>query len=333
MPPYIPHVISLSKPQLRSLFLGRGVKLRKDHSEDGDTLIWLTKSQFENLLQSHKRGVGAYLRFSPTQAALHRTRHGRGIAADAIQKTKEASKSLFSGFKEAAKAAGSAVGSVVGAIKDRFSGLREGAPPAVRDFLAKRGDAVVNRLLVKREPIQTFLNTILNFISVGQWNAKKKELGYDDLFHLYVIMFFQDGSPPIKIERNHVVEISQYDPRDNKDSMPVPMNGKTTTPNILLQGAAAKKGNAFWRYDPGSNNCQDFVKDMLATAGFLTPQLQAFIHQDAETLLKQMNPKIRSFMQGTTDLAHRLDVIINGKGMRGGRVRLPDGFLSRDRTF
>ena len=50
-------------------------------------------------------------------------------------------------------------------------------PPNVKDILHRRGDAIVNKIMIGRNPVQSAIQGILKTLST---------VPYDDLFHLFM---------------------------------------------------------------------------------------------------------------------------------------------------
>ena len=73
-------------------------------------------------------------------------------------------------------------------IKDLIkTPIRLNYPPSYREFLQKHGNLLITELWICKKPIQKAFDKILNVISFGNWQKKKDELNFDDLFHLFGI--------------------------------------------------------------------------------------------------------------------------------------------------
>ena len=79
-------------------------------------------------------------------------------------------------------------------IKGTFTGVRLDYRPQDRKILAQYGNNQITFIKVVREPIQSFVNTIVNGITLGRFNEIKKEKGYEAFFHLYLFIRFEDTS-------------------------------------------------------------------------------------------------------------------------------------------
>lgn len=188
---------------------------------------------------------------------------------------------------------------------------RKSAPPVVQKLLDEHGDSAIVSIDVARSPVLPVIKSIMNIISSGQIEENKNKLGYDDIYHLYLIIKLKDGKA-FKIERNEDVSVS--DPNVSSDSqiMPVQLNGDITLNGFIDKGS--KKSN-FWNYDARTSNCQQFVYDLLNGSGLMTPSLKDFILQDAEGLLEN-SPITEALSKGLTNLKQALNILIGGRKNR-----------------
>ena len=190
-------------------------------------------------------------------------------------------------------------------------GQRGRAPPKVRKWLAFFGPFKIERIVVARKPIARVIDRALNFISGGELQANKDKFGYSDMFHLWLVIWLKDAATPFKVELNHVVEISKGDPT-NADEMEVTGVSHLTLGELMLN-ADRKFGATLYDYNGTSTNCQQFVKRILEASGLLTSKLEAFIMQNAESILTGFTRKVA---ETVTDIAGRADILMNGEGKR-----------------
>lgn len=195
-------------------------------------------------------------------------------------------------------------------IMGTISGTRLDYRPQDRKVLETYGNQRIAFIKVVREPIQSFVDTIVNGITLGRFNEIKKEKGYDSFFHLYMFVRLEDKTW-IRIEKNHVITLT-VNPKMGKDSDSLEvMLPNHPTLNEFLNNCQNKMGiNNYFTYNGSSNNCQTYVASCLDANGLLTPQLHDFIVQDASSV-----PAYSKFiMNNVTDLAHRGDILLNGNG-------------------
>lgn len=196
--------------------------------------------------------------------------------------------------------------------------VRTGAPPNVREWIKKKDGIKITNVSVIRNPLTSKFKTILNWITLGDFNKKIKKENYDDIFHLFMILRFQDGSH-LRVDKNHVVEIStRIEGVQEKGG--AQMNAGS--PNCSLE-EFFRKGEyvaggpkPMWVYSPVSPrwNCQAFVSWCLSGSRLLTPALDKFINQNAESLVS--GGIAQKFLGSLTNLAAKIDVVRHGKGIK-----------------
>ena len=197
--------------------------------------------------------------------------------------------------------------------------FRDKAPPNVRRWLQDHGNEPITALEVCRLPLAGGISLALNALTLGQWDKAKRDLGYDKLFHLYLVVHCARGEVA-RLERNHDVEMAKYHGAKGAECRAVKLHGPLTL-DTLLTKTINKVGPNLWRYDPAEATCQVFCKDVLQANGLLTGPLQDFIMQDAKALLSKINPAVAGMMQKVTDLAHKGSVLLTGRGARRPRRR------------
>jgi len=208
---------------------------------------------------------------------------------------------------------------VVKGVKDVAMGFRNDFSPSVRGLLGFIGDKPITQIFVRRDPIQSALNTALNFISLGKWNTVKDKYGFDKFFHLRLEVIIRVSSSPVllakyTLEKNEVINIQKAFPIESQtEVMPVEMKGEITV-NQLLQGAQGIQGDTFHRYDAFHNNCQDFVGAMLQSNGLLTQDVAEFIKQDIRQAISELPSWTGKIARGLTDAGALANVALEGRG-------------------
>lgn len=211
------------------------------------------------------------------------------------------------------------------------TGIREDYPPDVRNVLAQYGQGQVYRLSITREPIKSYIDTVLNIISLGQWNAAKNKLNYDKMFHLSMVASLNmpnGDKKDVKIEKNEVINITP-DIKTPKDAevMPVPVPCCFTL-QTMLDNAKREMGPPFFRYDAFANNCQSFILGILRANHLDKPEVVSFVSQDAMALMKELPEHIPAFASTLTNLAGFWNRLYKGQGavfdargvMKGGKL-------------
>ncbi len=112
---------------------------------------------------------------------------------------------------------------------------------------------------------------MLDALSLGKFSEKKKQLGYDDVFHNYMLVTTRskDGKYRTeKIEKNHVIQSFDAKPEDFSKETYGMAYKKGITVKSLLDNAMKSDPNLD-KYSARKSNCQDFTKNIIASNGLL----------------------------------------------------------------
>lgn len=204
------------------------------------------------------------------------------------------------------------------------TGIRSNYPPAVRDVLAKYGNGQVYSLTIYREPIKSYIDNVLNILSIGGWNKAKQQLNYDKMFHLSMIasLSMPNGDQAqVKIEKNEVINITPtFALPTNAEMMPVPVPCCFTL-NQMLDTAKQQVGNSFFTYDAFTNNCQVFILNILRANNLVNPTIENFVSQKAEQLIGKVPEHIPAVASLATNLAGFWNRITKGEGEPEGGIK------------
>jgi hypothetical protein len=231
---------------------------------------------------------------------------------------------LFDPFVNLASRTVAAVKKGVDVVKQRVTavsrGIRNDYPPASRQTIAEYGDGLIENIYVRREPIQSFINKALDFITRGRWTEVKRELNYDKMFHLGLVatVSLPDGRMvDILMEKNEVISITpnfRITSDTARMSVEVP-NDYNTTLRDFLGNAQRLGGPEFFKYDAFNNNCQMFVMTLLDANGLgSNPFIRSFVLQDAGSLLKRLPAYTSPFARTVTNIAGLASVAMYGEG-------------------
>ena len=207
---------------------------------------------------------------------------------------------------------------VYGRVKGFVTGVRDDYQPYVRKLLDEiKGNKII-KLVVIREPIKEAVNMLVNVITVNKVNEFKKDVGVDDLFHLYMIATLDNGKL-IRIEKNAEIDIKEVNsiPNVNQLNMLNIVITSNLSVNELLNNTRQKIGDRlFFDYDGIKNNCQDFLYNILYMNGFeaSNPTMKSFIKQDLVKLSKNLSQTSKKIMNTLTNLGKRAQILVNGAG-------------------
>lgn len=177
----------------------------------------------------------------------------------------------------------------------------------------------ITAIRVQRAPVQEFVTGLLNTVTFGGYKAAMKSAGFDKMFHLGHVLTLrrEDGATKrVILEKNEVVNLSERIPTE-KDmeyiDVTIPTPFKTLNEYVDTTLKAIGSG-AFFLYDAKNRNCQRFIIDNLRSNGVLTPPVEAFVQQDADSIFKRL-PGLQQFARTLTDLgavaAHAKDEIVD----------------------
>jgi hypothetical protein len=171
-------------------------------------------------------------------------------------------------------------------------------PPNVKDILNRRGDAIVNSIKIGRTPVQSAIQGILKTLST---------VPYDNLFHLFMI--FKTTKGEILFEKNARIYASTTIPKSDDwyDLSSVPNKSL----NDYIQTTKKAMGSKFFPYHPNTNNCQDFILQMLKANGINDENAFNFVKQDTSMIFKNKG-WLSGMAKQVTDLGGYADVVLQG---------------------
>lgn len=210
---------------------------------------------------------------------------------------------------------------VVMAIK----GTRTNFKPSVREILKNDGDTKIINIRVCRSPVKYGISGAVKIINSLEGKPPK----FDVLFHLYLIIEL-DNKKVYMVEKNEDINIKLFTPKEKSECIDIDTPNNLTM-NSIFNNTLNKIGNErFFHYDAFSNNCQQFVKDVLISNDISLNNNQInFIMQDVKDIVPNWAQNATRFI---TDLANRGKIIIQGQGYKrkgkGGRI-LPISDLNK----
>lgn len=201
---------------------------------------------------------------------------------------------------------------------------RNNFPPAVRNIIQKFGDRQITGIQIGRTPINSAIKKVINLLSAGKFEQNIKNLKYDDVFHLFMVVSLDNGVSLV-IEKNEVVNMKQVDGsyiRRAKDVISIPFGIKSTFANFIDR-AVKTVGPSIYLYNYKTNNCQVFIRNLLRANGLLNSQAETFIMQDAEKLLSKTPAFLDTIANTATEIAAKANRLVHGAGNRKKRKTPP----------
>ena len=213
---------------------------------------------------------------------------------------------------------------ISGRVSGVITGRGDNYPPADRQIIDKYADNMIVSICIYREKLAKSVNFLVNAISLGQFNKIKNKYGYDEMFHLMMVVTLDNGVP-ILLEKNEVINIHEYPnikPTAEKMELNVPQNFNTSFRQFLDNGEKFM-GSDYFTYDPMKNNCQRYIKSLILSNPPLekeNPNVIQWVEQDTGGLQRDLSPIAQRIFSGTTNLASRLNVLAKGKGFEPDNI-------------
>lgn len=225
---------------------------------------------------------------------------------------------------------------------------RRSAPEDAKELLKKYGNFKVNSIAVCRRPVEALATSLLNTLSFGKLKESLSKYGYDDLFHLYMVISIvnEKESYYLIIEKNHNVNIQLVTTNDARvqsatsfskvgDNECIPVTN--IVPNTIELKDFIKKGEElqgknYWIWTP-YNNCQVFVYNTLDANGLMNPTLSKFISQCASCLVDGLVKDIAEKSAEIADLASRGFQWVKKKLRGGSNQNIPRRIPKRGGKF
>lgn len=183
-------------------------------------------------------------------------------------------------------------------------------PPSAKAIIDKYADQQVQGVSLHRLVLPSIYTGILSLWTKGETERRLKEEPKDKLFH--ISMWVTLPNAVILCEKNEVIHL-QVNPKRAKEEeeQPAPTPSNTTFRELLEKGRARVGDEKFFSYSAKSNNCGNWIEDILRANGIETQATRNFIGQDAHKILHGF-PALRKTLNTLTDIAGRANVILEG---------------------
>ena len=196
-------------------------------------------------------------------------------------------------------------------------------PKQIDDMMKKYGEQKVVEIFICRKPVEKYVKTLLNVVSMGKFNTEMKKYNYDDIYHLFCIMKLSNGEY-LLAERNQRVSFRKATVNELNQAKDKVSIKADITVSDLFNKAIEAAGDNIWRYDAINNNCQNFISTLLKSSNLLNPTLDKFISQDVGNLLNNGSKKLST---SVTDFASLAENLIKGGARYGKGKKLSGGFI------
>ena len=180
-------------------------------------------------------------------------------------------------------------------------------PPAMRKLLDEVGNETIAKITLFKYPLVEVSALAKLFLN--------KKMPFDQLFHLGMNI-----NDKYILDKNEVLHFVRggIPTKPNTQTMnvdKVPSQPKLTI-NALLEQTRLRIGNEkMTEYNAFRNNCQDFIKNLLITGNWSTPDTTKFIHQNAESFLKDLPKGTELITNAITKVGAVIDKLKHGEGV------------------
>lgn len=208
-------------------------------------------------------------------------------------------------------------------FKEFFNIIVGRMPRKSRDFLRKNGNQTITNIMLRREPVMKVIDKLFSFMTFGKWDELKSKYGYDQMFHLSMIITLSDGKQ-YTVEKNEIINIggAVKADTDKTEYYPVSLNDEHISLNELVEKTISQVGeDRFLDYDAFSNNCQRFIIDILTSNNIISEDIQKWVLQPVDELVKELPDYVDKVAKTATDIggyASRFKEFLGFK--KGGRV-------------
>lgn len=207
-------------------------------------------------------------------------------------------------------------GNIIETIKSAIFFPSREMSNAFKTVMRKYGNLKIVGAKIRRAPIGSMLNSMMNILSLGRFDQFRRERNFDKFFHLGIVLQLEGGKQ-LLLEKNAKPAFSESftDTKDTEYMAPVNIAGQPTL-NEFIQRTVDKMGKyGFTNYDALDNNCQKFILSLLEANGSLTPALRSFIYQDITGIVQRLPSYVDKISRFATDTAARAQELI-GQGRR-----------------
>jgi len=173
---------------------------------------------------------------------------------------------------------------------------------------------------VGRSPINRVLKQIANFVTLGVFNKKQQELGYDDVYHLYLLVKVRHENRDVilRLHKEAIVKFHELTDIEFKNLRHTEHRGfaiefSGVTLGEFIQTILDKNPhNEIFVYDVVTANCQVFILKVLRSNNIvLPPEKKALILQSVHELLAN-SPTLANLFRKITDLGATVETISGG---------------------
>lgn len=217
------------------------------------------------------------------------------------------------------------ISGIVNRVKAVAKGVRTEPSSKFQSFLDTAGSQPIEKIEIARKPINSNISKLLNTVSFGGFEKVKKKMGYDQIYHNFLLVTIKGVT--YKVEKNHIVQetiASKEDKQDERYDLHLP--NPSVTMKQLINKSADKD---LFVYDAKDKSCQHFTQRIIEENNlkpYNTKAQEVINPQNSKALIDSLGilakvPRI------ITDAASIADRAITGDGI------LPKGYSHHSHLF
>lgn len=201
----------------------------------------------------------------------------------------------------------------------------KGYKPSIRKWLEANGRGVITSVRVRRVPVGKAINTAFSLITAGKWDESKKAHGYDNFFHLSLLVKYElDGVGKTAIfEKNDTLNFTNtLDNYPNAEFIEVAVPYHLTIMEAV-NNTQKVMGEKYFKYSAFNNNCQSFVGNFLRANNLQSDATEDFVYQSVKDLIMEQPAYTEDFAQTLTNLGGIADRVREGYGKANHHTMKP----------
>ena len=179
--------------------------------------------------------------------------------------------------------------------KELIGNILSSRPKELDEFMKLKGHLKIKSLNICRAPINLVYGKIVNFLTGGRLEENQKKFNYDNLYHLYAIITFENGEV-FSVEKTQIVFVGNFEESREGECKSTNVNSSKSFTEVI-EDLEIKLGDNLYRYDMAKYNCQNFLLNFVNDLGITG--FDDFIYQDVKGIF---SPVISGILGVITDI-------------------------------
>ena len=202
---------------------------------------------------------------------------------------------------------------------------RTNISPSFKSILEKEGNKKIIKIYIEREPLPILYTQLADYITSNKFSSNTV---YDTLYHLRLVIELEDGMKYNleKLAQGPVINIYKSNNILGTQQLPVSIKSFITL-NDLIEKTIEKMGiTRFLEYKVNTENCQNFVLNILEANHLSTEYNKYFVLQDIKNLFNDIE-YVKYMANFITEIIHRGDVFLQGGSIKNKKIKVGCGIM------